>query len=67
MMPKECGCDPKACSMDGSSDRGEDTSVEYDIATAPSAVYDIAGVFCVDVVIATSTGCSLRFLENSEN
>jgi hypothetical protein len=61
-MPRESGCDPKACSeaksleiqngesrvnrktspMEGLNDNGEDTKVGYDIATAPSAVYEIA-------------------------
>ena len=35
--------------MKGSSDRGLDTRVAYDIVTAPSVVYEIA---CVGVVIA---------------
>ena len=54
--------------MEDLSDKGEDTRVGYDIATAPSAVYEIVWVFRVSVVIGASAECSrLRLLvKNSD-
>ena len=50
--------------MEDLSDKGEDTRVGYDIATAPSAVYEIVWVFRVSVVIGSSVECRLLVKNN---